>query len=373
MFRGLLHDVLCGLTLRHEVAVHTHVSQLTVFAILISFDGFMSDWTRLDRGILVPGACSTQTGHGFCVIGSRIFREVWFADFACRCCQKVRWGRAFWLVARESGRDRGEYWPTARTTRGSLGEFMSIEIHPEAAKRFDQLANELLSKVAPEPPLVAVGGEFRPDIYPVFQIPEQDIIGEIQDTKSFFDGSGEEVGRLFSHENRTVGLIGNSFKMFTQLTIRIHAVEGLRDTTSLGFIRDAAFEWLEGKYKNTITESCSGYVLKRVEQEIKDFEIWIPLYRTYLESPISVGRVVFRTITREMMDECEARTLSPIRRRLWPFNWHSPATARQCKAAQQPHSKSVPREPRQSQSPVSRLRARWHCCVFSLQRTGRLS
>ena len=188
---------------------------------------------------------------------------------------------------------------------------MAIQIHPEAAKRFDQLANELLSKVAPEPPLVAVGGEFRPDIYPVFQIPEQDIIGEIQDTKSFFDGSGEEVGRLFSHENRTVGLIGNSFKMFTQLAIRIHAVEGLRDTTSPGFIRDAAFEWLEGKYKNTITESCSDYVLKRAEQEIKDCEIWIPLYRTYLEFPISMGPVVFRTITREMMDECEARTPKP--------------------------------------------------------------
>jgi len=54
-----------------------------------------------------------------------------------------------------------------------------------------------------------------------------------------------------------------------------------------------------------------GLRSKKSWQETKDFEIWIPLYRTYLESPISMGSVVFRTITREMMAECEARIPKP--------------------------------------------------------------
>src|SRR5438552_18996365 len=126
---------------------------------------------------------------------------------------------------------------------------MDIQIHPEAAKRLDELANQLLAKLAPEPQLVPVGGEFRPDIYPVFQMPEQDIIGELQVTKSFFDGTGEEVGRFFEHENRRVGLVGESFKSFIQLTMRLHDAEALRKTTSLEFIRNTVFEWLEGKHK----------------------------------------------------------------------------------------------------------------------------
>ena len=120
---------------------------------------------------------------------------------------------------------------------------MSIQIHPEAAKRFDELANQLLAKVAPEPQLVPIGGGFRPDSYPVFQIPEQDIIGELQVTKSFFDGTGEEVGRLFEHESRKLGLIGESFKAFVELAVRLHDTEAIRETTSPEFIRDTAFAW----------------------------------------------------------------------------------------------------------------------------------
>src|SRR6266853_1621936 len=130
---------------------------------------------------------------------------------------------------------------------------MVIQIHPEAAKRFDQLANELLSKVAPEPPLASAANQFRPDIHPVAHIPPEDIIGEVQETKSIVDGTGEEVGRFFEHTNPPVGLVGFAFKALTEFAVRIGEIEGLRHTTSVGFIRDLVFKWLEGTYKNQIT------------------------------------------------------------------------------------------------------------------------
>src|SRR5216684_3311044 len=179
---------------------------------------------------------------------------------------------------------------------------MSIAVHPEAAKRFNELANSLLTKVTPEPRFASGEEQFHSDVHPVAEIPEQDIIGDVREVKSIVDGTGEEVGRFFEHVIPRVGLVGDSFKTLTQLAVRIHEIEGLRDTTSVGFIRDTAFEWLEGKYRNTITESCSDYVLTKAEREIKDFEIWIPLYRTYIESSFQIGEVVFRTITREMLD-----------------------------------------------------------------------
>ena len=46
-----------------------------------------------------------------------------------------------------------------------------------------------------------------------------------------------------------------------------------KETTSVGFIRDTAFEWLEAKYKNLQPDSLTEFVLKKAEDEIKDFEI----------------------------------------------------------------------------------------------------
>lgn len=159
---------------------------------------------------------------------------------------------------------------------------MGIQMHPDAARRFDELASELLAKLISEPSLAPAGGAFRPEIYPVVDIPEQDIIGEIRKTRSIVDGTEEEIGRFFERDGRTIGLAGDGFKALTNLATRIHDAEALRSTTTLEFIRNAVFEWIESNYKNTAAKSCSQYVLNKAEDAIKDFEIWIPLHRTYL-------------------------------------------------------------------------------------------
>ena len=112
---------------------------------------------------------------------------------------------------------------------------------------------------------------------------------------------------MFQHENRQLGLIGENFKALVQLATRLHDVEELKDTTSMEFVKESALEWLEARYKNTLQELLTDYVLRKAEAEIKDYEIWFPLHRTYLESSFPMGPVVFRTVTREMMDECEAK------------------------------------------------------------------
>ena len=122
---------------------------------------------------------------------------------------------------------------------------MTVQIHPEAAKRFDELAGAVLAKVAPEPKLVQVGGDFRPDLYPVSNIPEQDI-SDFTETKSFVNGAGEEVGRLFQVGDIRIGLVGDEFKSLKDLVRRLHATEALRESTTLEFILDAA------------TRNCAG-------------------------------------------------------------------------------------------------------------------
>jgi len=184
---------------------------------------------------------------------------------------------------------------------------MPIQIHPEAAKRFNELGNALLLQVVPEPSTLEVQNNFRPDIHPVVQIPEKDIIGELIEIHSAVNGAGEEVGRFFRDSSPKVGLVGTGFAALNQLAQQIQRAEALRDTTCIEFIRDAVFEWAEATHAKKLTESLIEHVVKRAEENIKDFEMWIPLHRTYVESEFSLGGVTVRTITRAMMDEAEAR------------------------------------------------------------------
>ncbi len=188
---------------------------------------------------------------------------------------------------------------------------MPIEIHPEAATRFNELGNALLQQVIPEPSCAEVQGDFRPDIYPVAQIPEKDLIGELVEIHSVVNGAGEEVGRFFQHTSPKVGVLGNGFLALNQLAQQIQRTESLRHTTTIGFIRDAIFGWAEARYAQKTTESLMECIAKHAGKEIQDFEIWIPLHRTYVESSFPLGRITVRTITSSMMDEAEARVPIP--------------------------------------------------------------
>lgn len=188
---------------------------------------------------------------------------------------------------------------------------MTIQLHPEAAKRFDELGKQLLVKVVPEPPLSRIQETFRPDIHPVMHIPQHDIIGGVGVTQSMIDGTGEEVGRFFRNTIPKIGLIGDGFRALKDLSERFQTHGDLRDVASFGFIRDAAFDWIEFTHKGQPVGTLSEYISKRVNGELKEFEIWVPLFQTYLESTIPMGPVTLRTITREMLDEAEAKVPLP--------------------------------------------------------------
>jgi hypothetical protein len=196
---------------------------------------------------------------------------------------------------------------------------MTVQIDPEAAKRFDELARAVLAKVAPEPKLVQVGGDFRPDLHPVANIPQEDM-RDFTETKSFINGAGEEVGRLFQVGDRRVGLVGDAFKSLEDLARRLHDMEVLRESTTFEFILDAAFAWIESAYRKTASEPLCDHITRITDEAIKDFEIWIPLHQAYIEADIPMGPALIRTITREILDErfkepagADAETLAAMR------------------------------------------------------------
>jgi hypothetical protein len=186
-----------------------------------------------------------------------------------------------------------------------------VSFHPGAQSSFSAVAGELLTEVRVYPVATPDPGN-RFDIHPVAAFDRQNIIGEVTSTPMLVDSVGTETGRFWDSRGQRLGWTGESFQKMKRLAERIADSQALRGRVSEGFILDEVFSWLcqtlEGKRSDTISDFLSG----RCDAEIVDHEIWIPLYRTYSSIAFSIGDVVFRAITRELLDKWfEGRVVDP--------------------------------------------------------------
>jgi hypothetical protein len=186
---------------------------------------------------------------------------------------------------------------------------MPIEVHSEAAKSFDRKAEGLLAKLTPppSPPRRGTAGGFKPDTHVSAAFTEEDIIGEVQATSQVVDRNGTEVGRYIEHGQGMVGLIGESFSELVRLAETMGKTPALRDTASTSFIVDSIFAWMQGRLAGSVESGVTESVLARCEEQIQEVELWLPIAWLNIESDIRLGRVTFRTISRRMIDEWQAR------------------------------------------------------------------
>jgi hypothetical protein len=171
-------------------------------------------------------------------------------------------------------------------------EPFSVQFHPDAAARFNELAVEILGSVSSfgriEPP------HNRPThLHPVIELTAADIIGEITVQQSLVNLLGEERGRYWESRGLRVGWEDDDFKTIKELARRIACVASIRDRVSDEFMLDEVFAWLRQTLEKQRSDSLIEYVAHRCSSEIKDREIWIPVYRTYSARKLSWVRLNF--------------------------------------------------------------------------------
>lgn len=184
-----------------------------------------------------------------------------------------------------------------------------MQLNPKAAQAFNQKAETLLGKLTPEPasPKKASSRRrFVPDIHVTATIPSEDIIGEIEMSRS--DPAGNETGKVFRHEGKTVQVVGESYQKITQIARGVQKSPDFRSTVSVRLLIDLIFEWLKGRYRQTNSQSMTDYVLHECEKRVQDYEVWIPIAWTRIQSELEFGNVKIRTITRGMIDRWEQDT-----------------------------------------------------------------
>jgi hypothetical protein len=183
---------------------------------------------------------------------------------------------------------------------------MGLTINERAAERFNELGEEMLPRVIAETRTEAVKPGFKPDVHFSANLSSADVVGPIKAVESAYDGTGAEVGRFFLRNDRRIGLVGEAFKDLVRLLERIQK-SGLSQTASIRKLLDTAFVWLEERYENRTRASIVTFLLARIEPDVREREVWMPLHRVYMERPITIGTVRLQTITKEMLDDVESR------------------------------------------------------------------
>jgi hypothetical protein len=177
------------------------------------------------------------------------------------------------------------------------------ELHLNAAKNFDEKARVLLAAVAPEsrqvpsePPTDMV----RPGGHVVATFGERDN-SEFKITGRS-DSFGRTTARYFEHEGRRYGFEDEKYQALARLSESIQKTNAFRDLVSTKWVEDRILDWIKAKYAGEAVPTLSEYVAERCEEDAEEHELWFPVSRFSVESDLTFGNVVFKTITEETMD-----------------------------------------------------------------------
>jgi hypothetical protein len=180
-----------------------------------------------------------------------------------------------------------------------------VTLHPEAAKRCDQLSQDILQTVKVFE-MKRRSQQATVDVYPAYTVPPEDILSG---PKFMFevDELGDRVGVLWMSENMRVGWTNATFQPIKDLVRLMARCKSMKNLVSDEFLMDETVEWLRGTLERKRGDTLSDYIARRCQTEIKTYEIWMPIFRTYSTRQFNISDVTFQTISKAIMDEWWSR------------------------------------------------------------------
>lgn len=181
---------------------------------------------------------------------------------------------------------------------------MTLDLHPSAAKRFDELAMELCVQVTPPRRESTPAEGFPIDPYVAGTITQADVIEFGHWGRR--DRAGEEIARYTEVNGKTIGVEGNTYIALQRLAERMQATSAFRDRVAVSVVFDLLFEWVcTTAATNSQQSSASEYLTERASALVDQHTIIIPLFDIFLENPVCISDIELRAITREEIDEWE--------------------------------------------------------------------
>ena len=188
---------------------------------------------------------------------------------------------------------------------------MKIDIHPQAVSSFNEQGLSLVArceeaKVKTNP---ATPHNF-PEVYVTTTLTEKDIDGDIViDWKNYI---GEKISRGFICQGKQIDLGQDAYKDFIKLCEKIRRALKPQSIISQSAVENQAFNWISSRYCGSIDVGLIDYILPGLAAEIQELEIWIPVAQLHIESDMPIGKVVFKPISKNIIEHWRGIALSQI-------------------------------------------------------------
>ena len=178
----------------------------------------------------------------------------------------------------------------------------NIKFPSDSEKYFNEKAKELLKILKPEPKrenekntITSGSHYFKKEL----NVPITDDI-----KYATINGIGMETSRFFSNNEGFIGLSGESYYKFEDLTFKIINDSPLEDIISENFVKNVLFQWLKLRYKKKMSETKEfvTYLTEESYNSIIPRRIAIPIANLEIEMSFSIGNVEFDFFRRELFD-----------------------------------------------------------------------
>lgn len=179
-------------------------------------------------------------------------------------------------------------------------DFPNLRFHPEAAKRIDERAREILQTVRAIPRTRAANPPS--DLHPAYTFSRDDIISG-PDHWLDVDAVGNTTGMAWVSGGMEVGWVGQDFKPITALAHMIVEPKPFAAVLSSSFVLDQICQWLRLTLERHCEVPLSTYMERQSDEAVYEHDIWIPLFRTYSSRRFAIGDVIFQSFTPDIMDE----------------------------------------------------------------------
>lgn len=181
---------------------------------------------------------------------------------------------------------------------------MKSKLHPGAQKAYNATGSEGVAALELMPPR-----ESKPRVPPgksdapiVAHLADSDIK---QDSYREYrlDHTGTRVACYFSvKEHGMIGISGEAHESILELSRRLANETAYRVKLSEEFAYDTVIDWLRLTVTTGDAPRVVEYFVAIPGAEIQEREIWVPFPVVQITRPIQIGNVVFRPVTKAMMD-----------------------------------------------------------------------
>jgi hypothetical protein len=210
-----------------------------------------------------------------------------------------------------------------------------FDIHPDAQNNFNEKAQALIRCIKDVPTAQPLRNKsFDPDIYVKMHLTDKDIIGEI--SMGAVDFLGEQVAFYFMDGQKQVGIEGDNYRSLRKLAESVFKIEDIKKAISLRTIEKMICDWLKEKYLNKDLVCFSEYFLSKAKELVSEISVWAPISNLCIQEPFRIGKVIFRPITRDLIDEWERQRIEGakdkegikriVEKDLRPFQGYAAAT-----------------------------------------------